>query len=603
MPDPRGVARALGRAVARFPFETCVLLLATVYVACRLSPSSYALALEQLGGPASPALGDPRPIRSDEWSILTPLFQVAVNNDFQETNQTSFYGETLRSFIGLPLLNWALIFKPLVLPFMVVPPAFAYSFFWAANAALMLIGWSLLLRALGFRRAMAGLASAIIYFSPFVQAWTSPWPYLALFPWVLLAIVRIKSPVRLAVVLTVLAPVWWLSLFYPPAYPPLLFLGIVLCAAFRPEVFAVRKVAGTLAGLVAGGAITVAYFAPVFDAYRHSVYPGDRWVRGGGLPEWQVISQFLPGTTTEHYTNLVNTNICEAATVATWLPLLVACTIDFAAVRARFGEDARIRRDLRSLAVLAAAWILLTAWQVVPLPPLSYVLGLGLSPEARTLFASGALLVVASAYALDRLPVKLTVGRLGAFAALVVVAWLAASSALQPTNALVFRDELYVLFPVVALVPIALVHRARGSDASRVAIFMAALIPTVVAWGLFNPVQRTTVMFRKPVTELTRDLDALAASRSDHAIAVEGVAGAVLNGVGYRSVAHVITVPEPGLFRPYFPDLDERTFNEIFNRYAQVSLTRRARPEAPGQDAVWLPIRRMSRYAAVRSPE
>ena len=601
MPSARRVVRALIRTVARFPFESCVLLVATVYVASRLSPSSYSLALEQLGEPASPTLGTARPIRSDEWAIVTPLFQVAVSNDFQETNQTSFYGETLRSFIGLPLLNWGLIFKPLVLPFMVAPPALAYSFFWAANAALMLLGWSLLLRALGFRRATSGLASALIYFSPFVQAWTSPWPQLAFFPWVLLAIVRIKSPVRLALVLAALVPVWWVSWFYPPAYPPLFFLAIVLCAAFRPQLFAWRTVAGILAGLVAGTAITVAYFVPVLDAFRDSVYPGGRWVRGGELSWWQVVSQFLPGTTTENYAQLVNTNICEAATVATWLPLLVACTVDFGAVGTRFGTDPGLRRDLRRLGVLVAGWVVLTAWQLVPLPPLSYLLGLGLSPEERTVFATGALLVVASAYALERLPIRLTVARLATFAGLVVLAWLVASFDLQPTNALVVRDELLVLVLVAGLVPFVAFHRGPGSGVSRVAIFVAALVPTVVVWGLFNPLQSTTVMFRKPATEVTRELDALAATRSDHAIAVEGFFGAVPNGVGYRSVTHVITVPEPELFRPYFADLDERAFDRIFNRYAQVALTPRARPYAPQDDLVRLPIETMSQYAAVRT--
>ena len=146
----------LRRSVAQAPFETCVLVLAVVYVVLHLSPSSYALALGQLGENETPLLGSPRGIRTDEWSVMTPLFEAAVNNDFHEVNATSFYGENLRSFIGLPLLNWGLAFKPLVWPYFVVPPALAYSFFWAATAALMLIGWSLLLREFGFSRAVAG---------------------------------------------------------------------------------------------------------------------------------------------------------------------------------------------------------------------------------------------------------------------------------------------------------------------------------------------------------------------------------------------------------------------------------------------------------------
>jgi hypothetical protein len=153
------------RALRSAPFEVCVIVLFVAYVAFHLSPSSYALALDQLGEDTSPIVGTPRSIRTDEWAVMTPLFEAAVANNFQEINQTSFYDESLRNFIGLPLLNWGIVFKPLVWGFLILPPALAYSIYWAANAALMLVGWSLLLRTFGFSRSSAAFASVILYFS------------------------------------------------------------------------------------------------------------------------------------------------------------------------------------------------------------------------------------------------------------------------------------------------------------------------------------------------------------------------------------------------------------------------------------------------------
>jgi hypothetical protein len=597
------IRRALAstwRRIKSAPFESCVLVLAVAYVALYLSPSSYALALRQLGVQETPLLGTPRGIRTDEWSVTTPLFEAAVNNDFHETNETSFYRETLRNHIGLPLLNWGLIFKPLVWPFFIVSPALAYSFFWSAAAALMLIGWSLLLRAFGFSRLVAGFVSALLYFSPYVQAWTGPGPHLAIFPWILLALVRIRSPLRLAVVLAVLVPMWFISMLFVPAFPPLLFLALALCLAFRPEVFAPRRLAGALAGATVGAAIALAYFAPVFRAYADSVYPGHRWTSGGALPVWQAASQLLPATTTEGYTNLVASNICEAATVASWLPLLTLCVVDIGQIRRRYGSDSSMRGDLRRLGVLGLMWGVITLWQLVPVPPLSYLLGLGFSPEGRTLFGSGALLLIAAAYAVDRLPLRLVPLRLAAFAAIVVVAWLAASFDLQPSNELVMRDELFVLLLVAAIVPFAIVARQSTSDAPRAAILLVALVPSIVGWGLFNPLQSTRVMFRKPDTELTRELDALAATHPDGAIAVFGIADAVLNGVGYRSVTHVIATPSPELFRKYFPRMDESRFNEIFNRFVHVQLTHSREPEISSVDNIRVPLETMRRYAATR---
>lgn len=587
--------------IKRAPFESAVLLLAFVYVALHLSPSSYALALGELGANETPLLGSPRTVRSDEWSVATPLFQAAVNNGFRETNDTSFYGETLRSFVGLPLLNWGLVFKPLVWPFFVVSPALAYSFYWAATAALMLIGWSLLLRALGFSRRVAAFTSLILYFTPFVQAWSGPSPQLALFPWILLALVRIESPARLAAALAVLVPVWWLSLFYVPGLPPLLFLALSLCLAFSPSVFAWRRLTGAVVGTAVGSAVALAYFEPVLRAFTDSHYPAGRWTSGGGLPFWQVVSQFLPATTTEHYANLVADNISEAATVASWLPVLALCVVDVRAIRDRYVVDVPLRRDLRRIGVLLTAFGVITLWQVVPVPLLSYALGLGLSPEPRTLFASGALLLLAAAYAVDRLPTHLTPLRLAAFTSVVVVAWLLATVDLQPTNELAIRDELLVLVLVAGLVPFAFVARRAASSVAGVAALLVTLITTTVGWAPFNPVQHTSVMFRKPDTPVTRRLDALARASPDGAIADSAAFGAILNGAGYRSVVHVIATPSPQLFRRYFPDLDEPTFDRIFNRYAQVTLTNRPQPFVANFDAIRLPIEVMSRYAATET--
>lgn len=574
-----------------------MLVLALVYVALHLSPSSYALALNLLGDEASPVVGSPRVIRTDEWSVMTPLFEAAVSNDFRETNETSFYRETLRSFIGLPILNWGLVFKPVVWPFFVVSPALAYSFFWATATALMLIGWSVLLRSLGLSRLAAALAATILYFSPIVQAWSGPSLQLAIFPWIVVAFVRIRSPIRLGLALALLVPVWTLSMLYVPASPPLLYLALVLCLAFAPESFRARRLAAALLGGLIGAAVAFAYYAPVFEAYADSVYPGRRWFDGGDLPGWQVLSQLLPGTTTEGYVHLVTANICEVATVATWLPVLALCALDYRTLRRDWG-DATIRRDVRRIGVVAAGWALLTLWQLVPLAPLSYVLGWGWSPEARTLFASGALLLAAAAYALDRLPLRLTVSRLTAFAGIVVAAWLAARIDLQPDAGVVVRDELLVLVIAIGLVPFALRRGGPSPTAIRLGLFLMALLPTAFAWGLFNPLQSTRVMFERPETDITARLDALAAQRPDGAIAVAGIPDAILNGVGYRSVTHVIVTPSPEIFRRYFPDMEEKRFNHVFNRFAHYGLTDRPEPYVASLDNVRLPIETMRKYAS-----
>ncbi len=234
------------------------------------------------------------------------------------------------------------------------------------------------------------------------------------------------------------------------------------------------------------------------------------------------------------------------------------------------------------------------------MPPLSYIFGFGFSPDGRTLFASGALLLIAAAYAVDRLPIRFAARRLGVFSAIVIVAWIAASYSLQSSNASVVRDELLVLLLAGAAAAFVLVVKTPSPSISRVAILGIALFPVVLGWGWFNPLQSTQVMFRKPDTKFTRELDALAATRMDGAIAVTGVADAILNGVGYRSVTHVVVTPSPQLFRPYFPEMDEREFNTIFNRFTHVSLTTHSQPFVVSDDVIRVPIRAVADHAATR---
>ncbi|RZI72595.1 MAG: hypothetical protein EOP13_14620, partial [Pseudomonas sp.] len=73
------------------------LCLGVFYVSQCWSPSSYGLVLRQLEvADAGLVWSRPRPIRSDEWAVVTPLTQAAVRNDFQRINQSSYYKEDLR---------------------------------------------------------------------------------------------------------------------------------------------------------------------------------------------------------------------------------------------------------------------------------------------------------------------------------------------------------------------------------------------------------------------------------------------------------------------------------------------------------------------------
>jgi hypothetical protein len=119
-------------------------------------------------------------------------------------------------------------------------------------------------------------------------------------------------------------------------------------------------------------------------------------------------------------------------------------------------------------------------------------------------------------------------------------------------------------------------------------LFTVAMI-NVYAFGRFNPLQPAGPIFDVPETDPLHDLRAKAAG-SPGGVLVAQSEGATLNGLGFRSVAHVLLRPQLALFRSYFPAMDAGRFNQIFNRYAHIQLRDIGRPESPQADVIQVPV-------------
>jgi hypothetical protein len=230
---------------------------------------------------------------------------------------------------------------------------------------------------------------------------------------------------------------------------------------------------------------------------------------------------------------------------------------------------------------------------------MSYVLGFGLSTERRALFAAGVPLVIAAAWAIERLPIVVSISRLAALSALVVSAWAVTSIGLFEST-FELRDELIVILPILVLGVVTVATRLPGTSSRwRIAVLIALSLPSL-QWLFFNPLQSTTSIFRKPDTSVTRRLDHLAAKRTDGAIAPREIfSGGILNGVGYRSVTHTITTPSPDLFRQLFSGLPEHYYRNEFNRYIQLRTSEVSVLRLRGLDLVLLPVDFISTYATV----
>jgi hypothetical protein len=515
-------------------FTLAIAALAVVYTSLAWTPSSYGVQLADFGLPgAGLVAGEPQKIRSDEWGRWTPFVQVAVNNGFRRFNDTSPYREDLRNVEGLPLRDWGLAFKPYHLPFFVVDPAHAFSFYHAFWIAAFLIGYHHLFRRLDLPTGLAALASVTLFFSAFVQLWwTTYGPVVSGFPWVLLAaLMRVRSRRGAVLKVAVLAwtiTAWALANLYPPIMITLAFVAAVVVAAFDRELLRPRALIPSVLGTALGAGLVFAYYRDVFFIMAGTVYPGRRLSAGGGpVPPTQWMAHLFPSFVTDGFHNLVNYNICEAATVGSLVPILALCFGDLRAlVSAPKAEESRRGIGWR-LAVVVVGVLATTAWLLLPFPPAA---GLPLLwhrvPGFRMWFACGLLIFITALTVLRAVPVRLTWPRFTIFAGAALGAWIVAAR-IFPAGARRTWEDLWVLAPLAIVVAL----RARIGRAAKAALLTVAAAANLAAFGTFNPIQSAKPIFHRAATPVTAALDRLASRHPRGWLVMEGGYGAVVKGL------------------------------------------------------------------------
>lgn len=579
-------------------FSLGVVALCLAYVALALTPSSYALVFRLVGAPDLGLwLFEPRPVRSDEWAVWTPFVQAAVNNGFERFNATSVYGEDLRNFNGLPLWDWALPFKPQFWLFFLLPPAFAFSFSHAVFIGLFLVGYHRLFRALGFPAAWSAPASLLLFFSGYAQLWwTTTGPVMAVFPWLLLVVLSRWPAWAKGLATAWLGTFWLLAHLYPPVMVPLAFVGVALLLAFRRDALDWRTLLSCGLGAAVSVGLAYLYLADAIAAMTGTVYPGKRVSSGGTVSLALWLSHVFPFLTTRFDLSLLEgVNVCEAAAAGSWLPLLALAFADHRALAARLaapGPDGR--RDRLALLLPLGAALALSAWMVLPVPSwLGRPLLWDRVPPPRMTFALGLALAAFALAVLRLAPPRLSKARFALAALLGLGAWWAADRVVAGGAGMATLSPAWALLPLLALLALATpllgapALAARGAPAAG--LVAVAAVANAIGFGGFNPVQSAHPLFDRPTTPATAALAAKQQAHPQGWLVSATLPGAVLNGMGYRSVAHVVMAPALDFFRQRFPAMDPPAFDQVFNRYAHVQVADVAAPDSPQPDVVRVP--------------
>jgi hypothetical protein len=599
-------SNAVSVCVKKYGFESSIFVLLVLYTLFYCTPSSYGVALKSLGIPNNGLIyGTPKPIRSDEWAVWTPYLQSLVNNHFQRFNALSIYHEDFRNFNALPIYDWALFFKPQFWSFLIAEPARAFSFHHGFLIATFIIGWKQLLEKIlqPYPYTSSGVAigfTLLLFFSGFIQTfWTTVGPVIAFLPWVLIVLLSwAQHSIRYYVLLTYIVTVWMLSHTYPPLVISSAYVGLFMLGAFQTDFFlnGKRFVFSALACSVAA-LIAIYYYKDILTVMMDTVYPGKRIATGGGGRFYWWLNTIVPYLT--HSSNGITItrrlNICEATAVSSLLPLMSLCFADIKKTRDLYGKD---------VAVLIGACVFFTSWWLLPVPLLlGKLLLLTNVTEHRLAFALGLTVNMLALVVLVKYGARLNLKRLLTFTALLFLCWYLPAIAFHfnffpAYDAFKKSTKELITLPLMAMLLVLARYQWINKRIVIQSIVFAALLPNMLYFATFNPLQSAQPIFTAKNSEQVAHLKALEQQDSRGWLIFPNIRGAVLNGLGLKSFSHTLIQPQLAFFRALFPELPPDEFNQLFNRYAHIELAYIQTPDSPHPDVIRIPIKKITGEAA-----
>lgn len=258
-------------------------------------------------------LGEPRPIRSDEWLVNSQAIIAQSQENFPNINNNIGNGQDMSLIIDAPYRDWSIIFKPHNLAFFAMPLENAFAFRWWFMGYLLILGCYFFTLAIlpGRRLIAAGLASAL-FFSGFVQWWYTYGTLGSLFLSFFIAITvinliekknfmtRVLLGTLLAYLIVVFALILYPSFQIPSALVTIFFLFSYLATRWREigSRSAFTALGVSFVSLLIALGVVGAYFytrLDVIEIINNTVYPGTIIHKSGWFFPFHFLTSHLGG--------------------------------------------------------------------------------------------------------------------------------------------------------------------------------------------------------------------------------------------------------------------------------------------------------------------
>jgi hypothetical protein len=425
------------------------------------------------GGRQTVLAGTPKYIREDEWDYQTPdiLRQVFRARPF-EVEETGLGNHSVGLLGNLPVWHVTTLFRPQFWAFWVLPADYAFAVYWQAKWLLMVTGSFTLLLMITGESWMAIAGSLWLLWSQFTQvcySWPSMLPEMC---GVFCFAVVLGCGRSWGAVLGCAACLVNFAMFaYVPHLVPYVWAGVFLVGAAhrrRPKDYLRYLGAVAIVGAVMGVVYrdTRVAVAGIAD----TEYPGRRSEDGASFTVTDFASHFFAASENERHYPADLPNICEASGFLWLAPVTLLC----------FGAMRRLSTQQRwFLGGLWGAFLLIAGWLLLPIPAwLGRYLLLDKVMDARALPALGLLniaiviLVLSASKAGNGFWWKLGV--------CLPVVWLGLGHA----NHYFSGTEVWIATVWVALLGALLL------DGRKLGFALAAIVPHMLLFGMFNPLQR-----------------------------------------------------------------------------------------------------------------
>ena len=284
----------------RWPAGFFVWTLLTVF---QIHGSSIGMYSSYLGEPQTSAdlTGFSRISHFDEWLNMTTFALAQYANGFSQFNPAfSAVPTDMGLFPGSPVADWITVFRPFLLGYLFLPPGMGLAFYWTGRLILLfLVSFEFGKFLTDGKKAYAVLYAWMVTMSPAVQWWfgvnglaemlmAGQAGVLVLHRY--MAVRGKKERIVLATAATYLACVYGMTLYpawqIPFGYTFLLMVLLPLMRtegrrpADRTDLFCI----GLFLFMTGAAAVHLwTLSGPSIEAIRQTVYPGHRFVTGGGL--------------------------------------------------------------------------------------------------------------------------------------------------------------------------------------------------------------------------------------------------------------------------------------------------------------------------------